>query len=143
MILQSFLNDMDRARLKTRRKADKWSIHENACHLAQAEIMINARFLKFKSEPAPIFEPYLPGNTIDDNELIRLDLYEQLNAFKKLREDTKEILSGFDASTWQREGSHPQYHTYNPRILLRHTLMHDHFHMYRIEELWLTKVEYL
>ena len=32
---------------------------------------------------------------------------------------------------------------YNFEIVLNHILFHDYWHMYRIEELWLTKDEYL
>lgn len=32
---------------------------------------------------------------------------------------------------------------YTPEIMLGHLVMHDQLHMYRIEELWLTRDEFL
>ena len=49
----------------------------------------------------------------------------------------------FDVEHWTRKAKHKEYIEYTPYIMLRHILMHDHFHMYRIEELWLTTDEFL
>jgi hypothetical protein len=53
------------------------------------------------------------------------------------------LLENADDITWQKTATHPEYETYSLYILTRHTLMHDHWHMYRIEELWLTRDSYL
>lgn len=42
-----------------------------------------------------------------------------------------------------RSARHPEYTLYTPYVMLRHMMMHDYLHMYRIEELWLTRPEYL
>jgi hypothetical protein len=52
-------------------------------------------------------------------------------------------LEAADGSTWQKTGIHPEYELYSLSILGRHILMHDFWHMYRIEELWLTRDAYL
>ena len=44
---------------------------------------------------------------------------------------------------WEKTATHPEYEQYSLIILARHILMHDHWHMYRMEELWLTRDEYL
>ena len=143
LILREFIGKIPEEKLKNPRRKRNWTIHENACHLAQAEIMISERFLKFKREPEPDFNPYLPGKTLSDGNLIHLELGQQLNLFESQRLKTVELLKSYDDSIWNKKGKHPQYTEYNAHILLRHTLMHDHFHMYRIEELWLTKDHYL
>ncbi len=143
LLLRAFIGQIPVVLLKSRRKPNKWSIHEHACHLAQAEVMIQERFKKFKAEDQPEFNPYLPGNTISDKDLINLDLSEQLYQFEATRNQTLSLLKGFDDAMWSKEGKHPEYTNYSALILLRHLLMHDYFHMYRMEELWLTKQEYL
>lgn len=143
MLLSAFIGQIPVTLLKSRRKPNKWSIHEHACHLAQAEVMIHERFIRFEAEDQPEFKPYLPGNTISDGDLIYLDLSEQLHQFESMRAKTLNLLKSFDDGIWSKEGKHPEYINYSPFILLRHLLMHDHFHMYRMEELWLTKQEYL
>ena len=44
---------------------------------------------------------------------------------------------------WDKNATHPEYGIYTPEIMIRHIMIHDYLHMYRIEELWLTKPEYL
>ncbi len=141
-ILHSMIEDIPSALLKMKRRPEKWTIHENACHLATAEVMINKRFKTFVEEETPVFKPYLPGSTVHE-DLLSMDLNSALAQFEELRKDTTDLLKVFDSSIWSRKASHPEYADYDPRILARHTLMHDHFHMYRIEELWLTKVEFI
>ncbi len=141
-LLSSLIESVPSEFLKKERIPGKWSIHENACHLSRAELMINDRFRKFVEYENPEFTPYLPGNTVKEDLLV-LDLKTELIHFEKLRKDTTGLLKMFDNSIWKRKASHPQYIDYDARILARHTLMHDHFHMYRIEELWLTKDEFI
>jgi hypothetical protein len=64
-------------------------------------------------------------------------------AFNQYREKQVSLLETADDITWQKTGRHPEYTLYSLYILARHILMHDHWHMYRMEELWLTRDEYL
>lgn len=142
-LLRQFVNQIPGNLLKKRRKPGKWTIHENACHIAQAEIMIYERFKKFEVEDQPEFKPYLPGVTISDEALIDLDLESEMDQFEDRRKQTVELLNRFNKATWNKIGFHNEYNSYTPFILLRHTLMHEYLHMYRMEELWLTKEAYL
>ncbi len=142
-LLRGLLAQVPNTVIKTCRRSGKWSVHENACHLGQTEKMIYERFKAFRDQSHPSFSPYLPGKTIVAKNLLQLDLDKSLDQFAEDRKQLVRLVSAFSANIWQKEAQHPEYHHYNAQILLRHTLMHDHFHMYRIEELWLTKDEYL
>ena len=72
-----------------------------------------------------------------------LNLEETLERFPAYREEMLSVVRDWPEEIWRRQAKHPEYEQYTPYILLRHVLMHDHFHMYRIEELWLTTDEYL
>ncbi|MEM9324302.1 MAG: DinB family protein [Bacteroidota bacterium] len=141
-ILIQLLDDIPKAVRHDQRRKGKWSIHENACHLAQAEVMIHDRFRVFEVEARPVFEPYIPGETFEQ-DLRSLDLEGELVGFQVLRAQTVDQLRQFTPDIWAKSATHPQYRIYNPGILARHTLMHDHLHMYRMEELWLSHDEYL
>jgi len=143
LILKNLLKNIPIEVLKTRRIPKKWSIHEHVCHLAQAEAMIIERFEQFKTIDYPTFNPYLPGKTVSADGLIDRDMQIEMEEFNKLRGTLLDLVSSFDNTVWSKPAKHPQYTEYDAYILLRHTLMHDHFHMYRIEELWLTKQEFL
>ena len=54
-----------------------------------------------------------------------------------------ELLSQLDDLDLVKEAKHDEYKKYNIEIKLNHMLFHDYWHIYRIEELWLTKDEYL
>ena len=142
-LLEELLSEIPAELLKERRIKGKWSIHEHACHLAEAQRMIIGRFKRFKQEKKPTFVPYLPGTTVPDDNLVKMDLQEQLSDFRANRKVMVDILENYTEEEWHNEGLHPEYKSINPLLWLRHVLMHDHFHMYRIEELWLTEDAYL
>jgi len=143
-ILNELLDEVPEYMLKTRRIKDKWSIHEHVCHLYESQIMMSERFRKFKTVKNPEFIPYLPGSSnIPDDYLHKLDMQKCLEGFKKDRIDLIKYLHTFTEDEWENRGFHPEYKIYSSAIFLRHTMMHDHLHMYRIEELWLTNDKYL
>ena len=143
LILKEFLKQIPKEELKVRRIPGKWSIHENACHLAIAEEMIFERFQRFEADAKPTFNPYIPGKTTPSDDLIDLDLEACLKGYQHIRSEMVKLLESYSEDIWAKKGTHPQYKQYDAHILMRHTLMHDHFHMYRIEELWLTNDGYL
>lgn len=143
VVLKDLLDHIPEKTIKEHRKKGKWSIHEHACHIAQADYMILDRFRRFQNEEHPVFEPYLPDTGVNKLNLLELDLGAEMNRFIILRKKMIGLLKGFHHQTWQKSADHPEYTTYNAYILLRHTLMHQYFHMYRIEELWLTRHDFL
>ena len=142
-LLEDLLAEIPQEMLKERRIKGKWSIHEHAVHLPEAQEMIIQRFHRFKNEKQPVFVPYLPGDTVSDDYLIDLDLQASLQKFREGRKEMVDLLKGFSEKEWNNEGSHPEYIRITPLLWLRHVMMHDHFHLYRIEELWLTTTDYL
>ena len=142
-VLKNFVNDIPDDKFKIRKINNKWTIHEHICHLTQAEEMIYERFFAFQTMLNPSFSAYIPGITIETNSLINLDIDIELINFKTRRNQTVELIRGFDADVWMRKANHEEYTEYGAYIFLRHVAMHDYFHMYRIEELWLTKNEFL
>ena len=142
-LLEDLLSEIPESLLKERRIEGKWSIHEHAVHLPEAQGMINERFRRFKEEQNPVFKPYLPGDTVSDDYLIDVELNIALEKFRKGRIEMITILKSYSSTEWKNEGSHPEYVKINPLLWVRHVMMHDHFHMYRIEELWLTNDTYL
>ena len=142
-LLEELIDQIPSGLLKEQRIPGKWSIHQHACHLVDVQQMIISRFHTFQEQENPVFEVYLPGATFNDDFLMELELKQMVMNFPKLRLELLDTIAGYGSEIWGRSAIHPEYVEYNPHILLRHTLMHDHFHMYRIEELWLTQESYL
>jgi uncharacterized damage-inducible protein DinB len=142
-ILRGLLSRIPAEDLKMRRLEGKWSIHEHACHIADVQPMIIDRFQTFIEESKPVFRPYLPGTTDIDHHLMELDLQEMLSKFDGYRAELLDMVGGFSTLQLEKKGYHLEYKEFTPHIFLRHVLMHEHSHMYRIEALWLTEDKYL
>lgn len=142
-LLEDLITVIPKEILKKRRIRGKWSIHEHACHLAITNRMMIGRMSMFRDEDQPVVKPYIPGSTIDEGDLHGLDLSQTLQEFRSGRKELIQVIRQIPTHKWQMAVEHPEYLSYSPYIFLRHIMMHDHTHMYRIEELWLTKEEYL
>lgn len=142
-ILMTLVNEIPQARHAIRRIPGKWSIHEPVCHLADVQGMLLERMQGFETEAPYEIQPFIPGDTVSDAHLHKMEIPQAMADFKRIRETQLTFIDSVSTTYWNKTASHPQYSLYTPLILLRHVLMHDHFHMYRIEELWLTEEAYL
>jgi hypothetical protein len=105
--------------------------------------MLLERIQRFMNEDRPRFIPYNPGDNETDTLPPKVDAAAALEKFAQERKQQLALLEKADNAFWQRTGSHPEYERYSLYILARHILMHDHWHMYRMEELWLARDAYL
>lgn len=143
-ILSQFVESIPKSKLDLRRGEGFWTVAEHVSHLAQVQPMLLQRVERFTREEHPEFIPYLPGKGEEEPSTpARMEMAAALEQFGNYRSRQLEVLEGLDEAVWQRTGSHPEYDAYSLYILTRHILMHDHWHMYRMEELWLTKDAYL
>ena len=143
VLLRNLLTQISPELYKVRRIKNKWSIHEQACHIATGDqIGFIDRLNLFINEPKPIITP-LSGESFPANYLIKMDLAEALEMFVEKRKELLSLAKSVDSTIWDKKAEHPEYKIFTPYIMLRHRLLHDHFHMYRIEELWLANPEYL
>lgn len=143
-ILSQFVGTIPETKMDIRRGDGFWTIAEHVSHLAQVQPMLLERINRFINEDCPEFIPYIPGEDEDEPDTpVCMNLSEALEQFLRFRKEQIALLEKTSESIWQRRGEHPEYDQYSLYILTRHILMHDHWHMYRIEELWLTKDAYL
>ena len=121
-----------------------WTIAEHVSHLAEVQPMLLGRFRRFVDEEHPQFVPFVPGKVGEEPVApASMDIATALLQFAEYREKQLILLENAGVDIWQRTATHPEYDAYSFYILARHVLMHDYWHMYRIEELWLTKDPYL
>jgi len=142
-ILEKLIEEIPDDLLLEERIRGKWSIHAHATHIVVAQNMINERMERFVKEERPSFIPYFPDKESPENDLLTLNLKKMLKQFYERRKKLLSICENQPEEFWRKEAVHPEYHSYTPFIMLRHIMMHDQLHMYRIEELWLTKDHYL
>ena len=143
-VLAEFVKAIPEDRLDVRRGEGFWTIAEHVSHLAQVQPVILERFKRFLREDHPAFVPYIPGNGRTETVTPpRMGMAAALEQFGRLRKEELAMLEGVNGMAWQKIGTHPEYEHYSLHILARHALMHDYWHMYRVEQLWLTRDAYL
>ena len=123
--------------LKRRPAARRWSAHEHACHLAHVHGLFFDRLEYMLNHPAPVIQPYLPGDQDADDLLLQMDLDECLDRFVADRARLVARLETLSPEDWARTADHGEYRTYSVFIMFRHLALNDFLHAYRIEELLL------
>lgn len=143
-VLSAFVETMPEENLDLRRGEGFWTVAEHVSHLAQVQPMLLERLERFMGEAHPEFVPYIPGDGEEDPDTpFRMEIGKALAQFEKCRTKQVALLENVDEDVWQKTATHPEYERYSLYILIRHMLMHDYWHMYRMEELWLTRDDYL
>lgn len=134
-LLQELIHEIPKERLTAELIPGKWTIHEHATHVSVGDKYgFQKRLEQFIAEDRPTIEP-LSGDNFDSDFFINLDLDEALDEFILLRNKTIELATQLPVEVWHKEADHPEYSKYTPYIMLRHLLMHDHTHMYKIEDM--------
>jgi uncharacterized damage-inducible protein DinB len=143
-VLAAFVGAIPASKLDVRRGEGFWTIAEHVSHLAQVQPMLLERIQRFIEQERPEFVPYIPGEGDEGpGTPARMEMAAALAQFRSVRERQLALLARVADPVWQRQAVHPEYEQYSLTILARHILMHDYWHMYRMEELWLTRAAYL
>ena len=142
-ILSEFVKAIPAAKMDLRRGEGFWTIAEHVSHLAQVQPMLLERLQRFMDEDRPEFVPFIPGDGEAEDFPPAMELNAALESFARQRKNQIALLEKADDTDWQKAGIHPEFELYSLYILVRHILMHDHWHMYRMEELWLARDAYL
>jgi uncharacterized damage-inducible protein DinB len=138
-IVVPLVRQADPAILKRRPAPAEWSIHENACHLAEVHPLFFRRLDLMLAENDPVIRSYDPGRDDPDDALLKLDLADSLRRFEADRRRLIARLRQLRAEDWTRTARHDEYNSYSIFTMLRHLALHDFHHAYRIEELLLRK----
>lgn len=142
-VLRSLLRDIPPSKLAYSPYPGAWTIMEHCSHIVDVQSMLSQRIQLFIDNDRPVFIPFNPLDEAYRPSTIGGDLDALLDRFSRERASQVERLQSVDEHVWGRKGEHPEYNDYSFDILIRHILMHDHWHMYRIEELAFLKDEFL
>jgi uncharacterized damage-inducible protein DinB len=142
-ILTEFVAAIPADKMHVRRGEGFWTINEHVSHLADVQPMLFERLQRFVAEEKPAFVPFVPDDAQADSGPPNLETGAALAQFADFRQRQLDLLAQAGELPWLKTASHPEYEKYSFYILVRHILMHDHWHMYRMEELWLTHDEFL
>lgn len=138
-IVVPLVREVPPAILRRRPTTRGWSAHEHACHLAHVHALFFDRLDEMLRDPAPVIQPYLPGEQDADDLLLRMDLDAALERFAADRARLVARLEALSPAEWARTAEHGEYRMYSVFIMFRHLALHDFLHAYRIEELLLRR----
>ena len=138
-LVTELVSETPEPNLKRRPAPAKWSVHEHACHLAAVEPLFSDRLDLMLSQRHPTVIAYDPPEADQAGALLMLNLDAELRRFTDNRARLVQRLSSLSSEDWGRSGEHPQFARYSIAIMVRHVLMHDMLHAYRMEELALKK----
>ena len=142
-ILADFVRSVPSGRLHITRRDGCWSIYQHVHHLSEVQKVIHLRLGQFLADGPQTIVPINPDKATDSLADISSPLESLLENFAAWRGKQLEIIRSAPDAIWTREIHHPEYEKYSFAIMVRHALLHDAFHMHRIEELWLLRDEYL
>lgn len=142
-LLAELVVEIPATRLRERRGEGFWTIAQHVAHLAEVQPMLTQRLRRILNEDRPRFEPFFPDEATEAAPNPPLSADAALAALRAERARQLALLEPLGPADWRREAEHPEYDRYGLVILVRHMLLHEHWHMYRIEELWLTRDAYL
>ncbi|MGE4297847.1 MAG: DinB family protein [Desulfovibrionaceae bacterium] len=142
-LLEEMVRAIPISRLHERRGEGFWTIAEHTAHLADVQPMLTKRLKRILAEDTPAFVPFIPDDGDPPTTLPPPDVDAALGVFADERAAQTALLAAQDSAAWARLAVHPEYDQYGLYVLARHMLMHDHWHMYRMEELWLTRDAWL
>jgi uncharacterized damage-inducible protein DinB len=140
-ILRQFVARMTEQELDRRIK-DYWTIYEHVDHLVVCQKMYIGRIEQFMTEKNPVMKPYTPDDK-PKAEGGAKSVKELIAEYCSLRDKQIKLVKKAKKEVWEKTGSHEEYEKYTFEILIRHMLVHDSYHMYRMEELWIMKEQYI
>ena len=138
-VLEDLIRTIPADRLTREFGGTVWSVHTHIHHLALTQSMLQKRIQLFLKQAFPQIVPYFPGD--EGKKPVLKPIPELVALFKNWRTKQIDSVKTAEESVWNKKAIHPQYEEYSFHILLRHILLHDYFHYYRIEELGLLKPE--
>ncbi len=141
-IVRKYFSNIPPEVLDLRRKKDAWTIREHLYHIVSVQDMLLKRIEKIRDEEHPVITPYFPEKQADQDKLYS-SVEEALAEYQSMRKRQLDVIKVLPEAAYARAAIHPEYTSYSIPIIISHMVFHENWHMYRIEELWLTRDEFL
>lgn len=135
VLLRSSLEAIPEPLRKRRPRADQWSAHEHAVHLASLLPVFASRLERMLAEEHPRLDSWVPLPEDGLGILLESDLAEALDRFERERGEIVARLRSLPEEAWARTADHPDYDDFSVLAMFRHLAVHDGLRLYRIEQL--------
>lgn len=141
-VFANYVESISQDALDVRRLASAWTLREHIYHVAEAQDLLLARIRKIRAETQPVITPHFPDKDGSFRDRFS-SVADAVAHYKRRRAEQLDEIRALTDADFAKPAEHPEYAQYNLGILIHHMLFHEYWHLYRIEELWLTRDEYL
>jgi hypothetical protein len=115
-----------------------WPVKEHIYHIAGVQEMLYGRMVLIRDRENPVITPYFPQNEGDRGEKFP-SVEKALAHYAEYRKKQLTLIGELRTADLEREARHEEYTQYTIPLLINHMVFHEYWHMYRIEEIWLTR----
>lgn len=130
--IRRLTDGLSEEQLGRRTVPEKWSVKEVVCHLWRMQQVFADRIEAMASQDQPAFASYDPDRDADFPGFVSRPARETLDAFARERERLVARLESLPASSWQRQGRHPDFPRYDLRFAVENMAYHEGHHIYQI-----------
>jgi hypothetical protein len=130
--LTELVEDFSEDALRRRVIPGKWSIFEQAAHLAAYQPTFYARLQQMEAGNGPSFERYVADNDPHFHECCQKPLSELLDYLNKERAVISRHLLSLTETALQRNGRHPKYGLMDIGGWTEFFLLHEAHHLFSI-----------
>ena len=142
LLIEGYFKNIPETALDRRRTEEAWTIREHLYHIASVQEMLLGRIETIRDEERPVISPFFPETQTEQGKLYA-SVEAAFSHYRGMRNKQIETIRAIDAEALEKEAIHAEYSSYGIPIIVNHMIFHEYWHMYRIEELWLTRDEYL
>lgn len=114
---------------------EKWSIHENLCHLGRYQEVFHRRMEKILLEDTPDVGRYVPTEDPGMEAWLTLSTKEVLTKTQAFRKAFAQQFISFSQETLTRKGTHPLLGSMQMKEWLHFFILHEKHHIYTIFKL--------
>lgn len=140
-VIESYISNIPTDILDNKRNDNTWTVREHIYHIASIQEMLLNRINIINETVNPKIEPFFPDKQIKLSG-IYLSIRDAFNVYKTFRDKQVAVLQTLTPNDYNKQARHGEYIQYNIPVIVNHMIFHEYWHMYRIEEIWLTKDEY-
>ena len=140
-IIETYFKCISEEYLDKKRSETSWTIREHLYHIIGVQEMLYMRIMKIKNEENPVITPYFPEN--ESTGVPPFDsIQKAFSYYREIRAKQILLINQLTEAELAKEAKHDEYIEYSIPIIINHMIFHEYWHMYRIEEIWLTRDEY-
>ena len=114
--------------------AERFTLREVVCHLADWEPIWLERIRRMAEEDTPSLPGYDEGQMAIDRDYAHADPHEQLRRFRRGRAELVNYLRNLPAESWLRRANHSEWHNLSIEHLATLILGHDGYHSRQVAE---------